>query len=92
MEQVPVGIYGDGRITHLPGSDYNLVKIRVQGGFPAEKNQVGIAGFIYKKLQPCSDGIDRKGIITVLHRINITMGARKIAFGQDMKKDINAMF
>jgi hypothetical protein len=43
-------------------------------------------------LQPGTDGINRKSIAAVLPRIDITMAAHKIAFGQDMKKDINAMF
>jgi hypothetical protein len=88
MKEIPVGINGNGFEAGFFRRFDSQGKIRVEGGFSTEKNEIGCGGFIRKKGKPGLNRPDIKGIGSVLFLIDIAMDTGKVAFGQDMKKKI----
>jgi hypothetical protein len=58
MEEIPIRIDGDRMISELSGMPDGLGKIGVQGGFPAQKYDIGRMAAPGERCQPCPDGID----------------------------------
>jgi hypothetical protein len=91
MEEIAVGINGNGFKPQLLGCLDGHGKVRVKGGLPAQKNEVGGKGPGGKKTQPGLDGLYIKGVCPVLVLIDIAMAAGKIALCQDMEKEIGRL-
>ncbi len=80
MEKVAVGINGDGFKLHFVGNFNHLTQVVVQGGFAAQNHQVCLSGFVFKKSKPVFNGLYIKRLVSMLVRVDIAMGARKVAF------------
>ena len=86
MEKISVGVNGDGFIPEAPGLFDSQVKVWVKGGFPAQQDQIGLKRFGREQTQPVPDGVNGKGPVPMLRRIDIAVGTRQIASGQNMEK------
>lgn len=71
---------------------YSSWQFFVQGGFSPQKNQVGLESLLGKQAQPLLDGVNGKGVVTVLIRVDIAMGTGQVAPGQDVKKKVGSIF
>ena len=88
MEKVSVCINGNGFETDFFGCFDCQKKVRVKGGFSAKINEIRRGGFILKKGEPGCYCFDIKGFCPMLFLINITMGTGKVAFCQDVEKEV----